>query len=219
MSSPQVMMIKSKQKTVQNAINSSRSTRYKALWPQCLTSKATDLVLLRANNNGKIPYGAISRHAGEYKDSFPWLNKDMVKNHIRRLNKVEESKESTTTQLSITDTFINLAVSSSGAATTTTSSSLSCSSAVSNIDLSSSLLCKPGSASIVANNTVTDSVAKRGRPKGTTIKHAQDLKCQIELASKDATEKFSQERECAKQKNSRTKRGIIIITHRLLVIN
>jgi predicted oxidoreductase len=59
----------------------------------------------------------------------------------------------------------------------------------------------------VANNTVTDSVAK-GQPKGTTIKHAKDLKCQIELASKDAAEKFSKERKRNKQ-YSRTKRGIL----------
>jgi hypothetical protein len=41
-----------------------------------LTSIATDLDLLRANNNGKIPHGAITRLVGEYKDSFPWLNKE-----------------------------------------------------------------------------------------------------------------------------------------------
>jgi hypothetical protein len=104
--------------------------------------------------------------------------------------------------------LINLAGSSSGVANATTASSLSCPSAASNINLSSSLLCNPGSASIVANNTVTDSVAK-GQAKGTTIKHAKDLKCQIELASKDAAEKFSKERKRNKQYNSRTKRGIL----------
>jgi hypothetical protein len=43
----------------------------------------------------------------------------------------------------------------------------------------------------------------------TTIKNAQDLKRWIELASKDAAEKFSEERKRTKQNNTRTKRGIL----------
>jgi hypothetical protein len=50
----------------------------KALPHQCLTSIATDLELLRADNNDKSLYNAITQLVGEYKDSFPWLNKDMI---------------------------------------------------------------------------------------------------------------------------------------------
>jgi hypothetical protein len=145
---------------------------------KAIQSATTSLELLKANNNGKVPYGAIAQLVGEYKDSFLWLDKDMVKNHLRRLNKLEESKDSTTsTQLSIANTLINLAGNSSGGATTNTTSitatiasSLSFSSAASNVDLSTSILCNPTSESTIANsNTVTDTVAKPDRPKGTTV--------------------------------------------------
>jgi hypothetical protein len=66
------------------------TSKCKALWHHCLTIIATDLELFRANNQGENPYEAISRIIGEYKYSFPWLNKDMVKNHIRKLNNSDE---------------------------------------------------------------------------------------------------------------------------------
>jgi hypothetical protein len=56
---------------------------------QCLTTIATELKLLRANHNGKIPYGSLSWMVVEYKESFPWINKDMVQNHIQKLNKLQ----------------------------------------------------------------------------------------------------------------------------------
>jgi hypothetical protein len=46
----------------------------------------TELGLQKANNKGKIPYGALSQMVADYKESFPWLNKDMIQNHIRKLN-------------------------------------------------------------------------------------------------------------------------------------
>ena len=69
--------------------SSAKTARCKALRDQCLTTVATDLELLKANNEGRVPYGAIARLVGEYKESFPWLNKDMVKNHLRKLNKLD----------------------------------------------------------------------------------------------------------------------------------
>jgi hypothetical protein len=83
----------------------------------------------------------------------------MVKNHLRRLNKLKESKDSSTSQLSIAITLINLAGNSSEGATTntntiitaTTTSSLSLSiSAASNFDVSTSISCIPTSESTIA---------------------------------------------------------------------
>jgi hypothetical protein len=80
------MTTRPKRKTSARSDKGSRSNaRCKELWQQCLTAIATELELLRANNNSKIPYGAVARLVNEYKDSFPRLNKDMVKNHIRWL--------------------------------------------------------------------------------------------------------------------------------------
>jgi hypothetical protein len=76
---------------------SSNNARCKALRDQCLTTITTELELLRANNEGKVPYGAITWIVAEYKDSFPWLNKDLVKNHLRKLNKQDDGNKNTST--------------------------------------------------------------------------------------------------------------------------
>ena len=39
-----------------------------ALWLQCLRTIATELELQKANNNGKVPYGALSWMVAEYKE-------------------------------------------------------------------------------------------------------------------------------------------------------
>ena len=57
--------------------SSAKTARCKALRDQCLTTVATDLELLKANNEGRVPYGAIARLVGEYKESVPCLNKDI----------------------------------------------------------------------------------------------------------------------------------------------
>jgi hypothetical protein len=84
-----------------------KAPRCAALRLQCLTAIATELELLRANNEGKIPDGSLSQIVIEYKESFPWINKDMVQNHIRKLNKlqkdtnlIEEENEMINTELS-----------------------------------------------------------------------------------------------------------------------
>jgi hypothetical protein len=54
------------------------------------------------------------------------------------------------------------------------------------------------------STAVTD-VPKPGRPKGTTIKNAVDLKQWTELASEEAADRFSQERKHPKIRNTRAK--------------
>ncbi len=212
------MMTRPKRKTSARSDKGSRSNaRCKELRQQCLTAIATELELLRANNNSKIPYGAVARLVNEYKDSFPWLNKDMVKNHIRRLNKLKETKESTSREeLNTANTLITLASTTGAGNTTTTNttttSSISCSIYDSNFAESMpshSLNPGPSSIEVSNSNNGSDTCGKPGRPKGTTIKNSLDLKRRIELASQDAAERFSEERKRAKVKNTRAKRGVL----------
>lgn len=191
-------MMRSKRKiaNVSSSTNITNTSRCKALRHQCLTTITTDLELLRANNQGKIPYGAISRLVGEYKESFPWLNKDMVKNHIRKLNNLEEEEKTMQTTMGIANCLINLAESLTTG--TATISSLSCTLVSANDAVDSS----PSSEEPVV-------VAKPGRPKGTTMKHAVNQKHQIALASEEAAKRYSQERNWAKLKNTRAKKGIL----------
>ena len=46
-----------------------------------------ELEAAKANNNGKIPYGGISNICEKMKPALPWLTKDMIKYHLKKLNK------------------------------------------------------------------------------------------------------------------------------------
>jgi hypothetical protein len=72
---PEIMWQSSRQKS-----KVVKAPRIAALWLQCLTTIATELEFQKANSKGKVPYGALARVVQEYKESFPWLSKDMVQN-------------------------------------------------------------------------------------------------------------------------------------------
>ena len=73
------------------------------------TSKKSDLDLIilnhvvmelerdKANNNGKLGYGAISAIVARMKPTAPFLTKDMVKYHLRKLSKTAEKQRGGTT--------------------------------------------------------------------------------------------------------------------------
>jgi len=69
----------------------SKDARSKALQKQCLTSITTELEALKVNNGG------IAEIVAEYKKNFPWINKDMIKNHLRKLSKCDDYNEVFTT--------------------------------------------------------------------------------------------------------------------------
>jgi hypothetical protein len=45
-----------------------------------------ELEAAKANNNGRIPYGGISSTCDKMKPALPWLTKDMIKYHLKKLN-------------------------------------------------------------------------------------------------------------------------------------
>jgi hypothetical protein len=48
-----------------------------------------ELEATKANNGGTLPHGAISRMVSEKKATLTWLTKDMIKYHLKKLNKIE----------------------------------------------------------------------------------------------------------------------------------
>ena len=50
---------------------------------------ARELEAAKANNGGKIPYGAITAMVHKMKPVLPWLTKDMIQHRLRKLNEEE----------------------------------------------------------------------------------------------------------------------------------
>jgi len=77
-----------------------RQSKYKTL-PKDLSPSSVNFCLdhvlrhleeVKANNGGKMPYGAVTSKHKEMKPLFPWLTIDMIKYHMKR-KKREESDQ------------------------------------------------------------------------------------------------------------------------------
>jgi hypothetical protein len=53
---------------------------------------ATKVEIIKANNGGVAPYGAISAIVNNMKPTLPWLSKGMVRNHMTRQLRRKETK-------------------------------------------------------------------------------------------------------------------------------
>jgi hypothetical protein len=106
------------------------------------------------NNEGKIPSGLMSRIAAENKDDFPWINKEMIKNHIQKLNK-SNNVSKPTLGMEINNTIL-LSNNTMGTISTITD----------NLQSNNS-----------SNTPVLDDTTQKqpGRPKGTTKQQSQDI--------------------------------------------
>ena len=51
----------------------------------CLLNISTNMEVLKANNNGKLPYGAISRSVHDVQDLVPWETTQKVKYFLRKI--------------------------------------------------------------------------------------------------------------------------------------
>jgi len=210
-----------------------KAPRIAALRLQCLTTIATELELQKANNKGKVPYGALARLVQEYKESFPWLNKYMVQNHIRKLSKQQKSgaslRQESGSDNSGISSLLQLSTSSStkmSSLTNTKNSNTddnsaaddddsaatdddSASANAANSSMNSSNNPPSGvitqSNSIIGGNTLTNKNV--GRPKGSTAESSRDLKRRIELATEEAAEMYCQRRKQARASRSRVKKG------------
>ncbi len=60
---------------------------------------ARKVEIMKANNIGVAPYGAVSAIVSKMKPSLPWLNAEMLRSHLKKLNKqkIKQPAECATT--------------------------------------------------------------------------------------------------------------------------
>jgi len=67
------------------AARSISSTNKARMIEHCLLNISTNMEVLKANNNGKLPYGAISRAVHDVQELVPWVTTQKVKYFLRKM--------------------------------------------------------------------------------------------------------------------------------------
>ena len=67
------------------AAQSISSTNKARMIEHCLLNISTNMKVLKANNNGKLPYGAISCAVHDVEELVPWVTTQKVKYFLRKL--------------------------------------------------------------------------------------------------------------------------------------
>ena len=67
------------------AAQSIRSTNKARMIEHRLLNNSTNMEVLKANNNGKLPYGAISRAVHDVQELVPWVTTQKVKYFQRKI--------------------------------------------------------------------------------------------------------------------------------------
>ena len=67
-----------------------------------LTSITTKIEVLR-DAEGNIPYGTVKRLVAHHQIFLPWLTRDHVNNHLRKLNKLGRSTNQATSPSTLSD--------------------------------------------------------------------------------------------------------------------
>jgi hypothetical protein len=186
-----------------------------------LSTITTDLEKIKANNHGKIPYGVLTEKVREYQKEIPWVNIDMVKNHLKKLNKFNANKQTMlqASQGITTSTTINSATITSsltlsdpllndGGVVAPSDDALDYLSSNSSTALSHISTTRTASSSSSAAPSSLPTHAF-GRPKGTTLQNNIIMKRRIEVASEEAATRLSQVLKRTKVNNQRAAKGAL----------
>jgi hypothetical protein len=158
---------------------------------------ARKVEIAKANNGGTIPYGALSGIVTKMKPTLPWLTKEMLRTHIKKLNKAKNSEHT----LASDEDNNNTGVDEEGGA-----SSNNISSTLSQLTVNSTVTAARGdknrsggtygtaAATVLLPNDFSSSefLGSCGRPKGSTINNKRDAKQREEMAIFEAARVYKQ---------------------------
>jgi hypothetical protein len=183
-----------------------------------LTTITTKIEITR-DNEGKVPYGTVAKLVAHYQIFLPWLTRDHVNNHLRKLNKLgsninqegspsDASGVSFPSSLSTVTTAFAFDSSLPSASTIPTPTHPYTEEGI----VKEALVSEQRAATIPMESTETESEtlltcsnlgrantnestaqSSGGRPKGTTIAASQDLKNRLAMACQQATVDYTLE--------------------------
>ena len=161
-----------------------------------------EVEIVRSNNGGNLPYGALQKVVKEHKVTFPWLNVMQVKNYIRRLKKtipidvVQLPSDPVSTSTTSALTIDPLLATSTLEATESTYEDYATES-VTELDAIKSTTELDVTESMDMTNYVAPN-AIGGRPKGSTSAHSRELRDRIKLVLEEAAAEYMIERSNGK---------------------
>jgi hypothetical protein len=178
----------------------------------CLSNYiAEQIVIEKTKNNGRVPWGFESKLLMEGQQTFSKISMQTVNNYVK---KIEEQHLDKRVGSSILISNSTIAVS------TITNEQPLCSINVHSADHNHSASSSSSSASSDSDDNSETSTASNdstsrddttinfgGRPKGTTTSAGHNLKCRIEVATKETVDKLKQLREKMKKEGASKKRS------------
>jgi hypothetical protein len=167
---------------------------------------AEQIVMEKKKNEGRVPWGIASKLLKEGQQTFPKMSMQMVNNYVKKIEEQQLDKRvgssilvsnSTIAVSTITDDqpvpSINYNLHSAA-----DNHSASSSSASSNSDDSETST----TTSNVSTSDEDSTINIGGHPKGTTASASHDLKCRIEVVTKESVVKLKELREKMKKEGA-----------------
>ncbi len=171
---------------------------------------AEQIVMEKKKNKGRVPWGIASKLLKEGQQTFPKMSMRTVNNYVEKIEEQQLDKRvgssilvsnSTIAVSTITDDqpapSINYNLHSAA-----DNHSASSSSASSNSDDSETST----TTSNVSTSDEDSTINIDGHPKGTTASASHDLKCRIEVVTKESVVKLKELREKMKKRGSKSKK-------------
>jgi hypothetical protein len=145
----------------------------------------------KANNGGVLKYKAMTDIVNSMKPTLPWLTKDMLRNHIKKLNKEKMKREAARPPDDV-DAAASPANDGGGQSTSTLSALT--------LDTGGNSDTMPG----ITSSGSEDNLG--GRPKGSSAESKRDLKERKRLATLAATKQYQEELKKKRKQDGSTAR-------------
>lgn len=140
---------------------------------------ARKVEIMKANNNGSVPHGALNDIVTQMRPTLPWLTKEMLRSHVKKLNKQKTCEPMPPAEGDVFSSTLSPLMIETGMSATSGNNRTS---------HTASTAHAAGVDSIAATvpGDDADLVLLGGRPKGSTLNNKRDAKERERLATFEA---------------------------------
>ena len=170
---------------------SSRPSTYKKR-PQGLDrytcNMALDIVarkveIAKANIHGSVPHGALNGIVTQMKPTLPWLTKEMLRSHVKKLNKLKNCEPLPPAEGNVNSSTFSPLTIETGMSATSGDNGMSGAPCTTTADAAGTIA---ATVVLLPSDDAADLLLLGGRPKGSTLSNKRDAKERERLATAEA---------------------------------
>ena len=149
---------------------------------------ARKVEIAKANNNGSLPHGALNDIVTQMKPTLPWLTKEMLRSHVKKLNKLKNCEPLPPAEGDVnSSTFSPLTIETGMSATSGDNRMSGATTGSTTANAAGSI-----AATVLPSDDAADLLLLGGRPKGSTLSNKRDAKERERLATTEAATVYKQ---------------------------